>query len=474
MTVSFKEIKFGLPDAESEIQKHPELSDKGFLDAFDVESRIIDDIEFVVLGRKGAGKSIVAQHITAISQQNQIFSTQRYLKDFPFRAFTEVTPGDFDKHSKIQPSWQWVLCLALISKLREDHAGSFHTNADFFAATSILEKVGLIENIELKDIVLTSRKREFKIEFAKALGIGYTETSGDPVTPFSLAQRLQALVLEFKSPNQHILFIDGLDDVLTSKELQLEVLSGLIEVAGNFNELARASGCPIKVVILCRTDLFEQIPNPNKNKIRQSRGVELSWYGHHADVSQSPLMQMVSLRAQLSGFNGDVFEEFLPKNYNGKPIREAVLNLTRHVPRDIIALLIRLQKVSNGSRLTEAAVRTAIKNYSEGFLVPELKDELSGYVPERIIEKVFGALTSMHKRKFYVADVVSASGVGPDDARDVEKALGHLFNCGGLGQAYPRHDGQDDFVFKFRNTEAVLMPGKPLVLMRGLEPAFGL
>lgn len=441
----------------------------------DIRRKLIDDIEYVVLGRKGGGKTLVAKHFAAKSNEEfNLFSAQKYLKDFPFRAFTEITPGDLDKLSKIQPSWQWVLCLALITQLRRDHAGSFNTDPSFFAAGQVLERLGLIENAELRDIVLTSRKRELKIELAKALGIAFTETTGDPITPLSLAQRLQTLLLGFRSPNRHLLFIDGLDDVLTTKELQFEVLSGLIEVAGQINEQARIAGCPVKVVILCRTDLFEQIPNPNKNKIRQSRGIELDWFGDLPSAAQSALYKMLHLRAKLSGFTQDFIQEYFPSNVNGKPIHDHLLNHTRHVPRDVVALMLEMQKAYKGGRLNELDIRSAIKNYSKKFLVPELKDELSGYISEKTIASIFGAFNTLHKRKFSHEELVTAAQAAGGQLHEIQRALVHLFDCGALGQVIPQRNGNDDFVFKFRNSDATAVMNRQFVLMRGLEPAFGL
>lgn len=475
MPATLKEIQFGSPDAESEIQKYPELVSKGFLDAFDVERRILDDIEYVVLGRKGAGKSLLAKHFFLKAQElGGFFSAQKYLKDFPFRAFTEVTTGDLDKFAKIQPSWQWVLSLALLTQVRLDHAGSFHQDEQFFQATTVLEKVGLLENSELKDIVLTSRKREVKVEIAKSLGIAYAEGAPEPITPISLAQRIQALLLRFRSPNKHLLFIDGLDDVLTSKDIQFEVLSGLIEAAGRINEEARSVGCPIKIVVLCRTDLFEQIPNPNKNKIRQSRGLELDWFGDLPSPAQSPLFKMIRLRATLAGHSGDVYGEYFPAAIAGKPVHEYLLNNTRHTPRDLIALMLEIQRNYRGKRLAEPDIRSAVKNYAKKFLVPELKDELTGYISEKSIGMLFGALTTMHKKKFFAREVAEAAQASTEQTVEIERGLSHLFDCGALAQVYPKGNGTDDFIFKFRNADATPSMNRAFALMRGLEPAFGI
>ena len=64
-----------------------------------------------------------------------------------------------------------------------------------------------------------------------------------------------------------MLFIDGLDEILTHSELQFPALAALISEASRLNDDLRAAYKPFKCVVLCRTDLFDRLPGANKNKI---------------------------------------------------------------------------------------------------------------------------------------------------------------------------------------------------------------
>lgn len=95
--------------------------------------------------------------------------------------------------------------------------------------------------------------------------------------PF-FVERLKAVATTFRSESRHLLVIDGLDDVLTAATVQYDSLAALVLEVSRLNSLFRRSATNAKVLLLCRTDLYERLPGPNKNKIRQDSGVSLDWY----------------------------------------------------------------------------------------------------------------------------------------------------------------------------------------------------
>ncbi len=95
--MEYRNVKFGELSAEEEIDKSPDLVTTGFYDFKGVVSKIVNGSEFLILGNKGSGKSIVGEHLKATSGI-QPDGTYRFvakfgMKDFPFKSFAKNNTG---------------------------------------------------------------------------------------------------------------------------------------------------------------------------------------------------------------------------------------------------------------------------------------------------------------------------------------------------------------------------------------------
>ena len=79
----------------------------------------------------------------------------------------------------------------------------------------------------------------------------------------------------------------------------------------------------------------------------------------------------------------DVFDTYFPQTLaeSGQgEMRAQLLNQTRHRPRDMVMLFKRLQEHSGDGPLTGNQIFNAMAVYSREYLLPEIKDELDGYI----------------------------------------------------------------------------------------------
>src|SRR5262249_6928236 len=162
----------------------------------------------------------------------------------------------------------------------------------------------------------------------------------------------------FRSQSSHLVFVDGLDEMLTGK-LQFQSIAALIAAASALNQELRDAHCPAKVVVLCRTDIFDRLPLAKKNTLRQARALELDWDSDQSNPRDSRLVHLVNVRARRSlDRTVDVFDEFLPAEVDGAPIVNYLLDHTRHTPRDVLQLMRALQDSAGDERLTEDEVKS--------------------------------------------------------------------------------------------------------------------
>lgn len=339
-----------------------------------------------------------------------------------------------------------------------------------------LQELGMSPGKSLTDIVKNTTKKEFKVGLPKVLESSYSSEKETKKIDISLLfSYLQEVCYSLKTKSNHIIVIDGLDDVLTRREKQYTSLSALILVVDRINTKFLKNDINAKIIVLCRTDLFEKLPGPNKNKIRQDSAVTLDWYHDARNISSTNLVKLINLRAKLSlGRDVNIFEDILPLEISvGLPTAKALLDHTRHTPRDIIQLLNKIQEHTKGTSPTTNEIKNGIRTYSFDYLVPEIKDELAGYLESGEIEQVIKLLGSMKKSKFNLDELQSMM---ENDERfsllDSMKLLNALFDCNAIGNV--KGHAEKYYSWKYRNRYATFNPNEDIVVHRGLRKGLNL
>ena len=303
--------------------------------------------------------------------------------------------------------------------------------------------------------------------------------SGSETRPASqipnFVESLKQLFRGIRSTSQHYLIIDGLDDVLTTREIQYKSLSALILEVSRLNSVFYQCDVPAKIILLCRTDLFELLPGANNNKIRQDYSVELNWYDDPREPQSSALVRVAETRTKRSlGQNIGMFRDFFPRIIEGRRADLALLDMTRHTPRDFLRLLSHIQQYSRGSgRIAEAAIKSGIRNYSIQYFLPEMRDELSGYATSSEVSALVNALGRLRKRDFRLSELVLASQSGTPTLEEdrVYDIVGGLFQCSALGNIQHRPDGARYYTFKYRNRYSSFNSNESIILHRGIWKA---
>ena len=276
----FKDIKFGHSSAEAESSMSPELLAEGYLDPFGVIKKAEFGHEFLFLGYKGSGKTAISKKMRMnFEGSSDKFITNVELGDFPFTPFSKIIKGEAEPEAKHPVAWSWLLLIKVLQSLSQDSNVS-HPRPDLLnEAIEALRSAGLIENDSLGAIIKASSKNAFSIKIPKI--IEYTRESGKFAPDNSISyyvESLKKLVADCKTDSFHCIFLDGLDDIITRRSTQFEVLGGLFFEVNRINDMMRYEGVNIKINIACRSDIFEKISSPNKNKIKQDYSVSLDWY----------------------------------------------------------------------------------------------------------------------------------------------------------------------------------------------------
>lgn len=474
--MDFKKLEFGKADAFEEGSEFPNLLINGYLDTNGVVELVLERSAFLFLGYKGSGKSALGEHLRLKNDYN-IFVTSVLLKDFPYKSFSKIISGN-ENESKLPATWGWLLLTYAIDSLSKDNGATTEVPNELSDTLVNLRKIGVLPVLNIHDFVTKSSKNSFKISIASTFEFG-TE-SGPEIKESDLkfmhvVNVFKKIISNFRSSSKHIIVIDGLDEILTSREVQYQAIAALIDEAKSLNNFFRTNNVPIKIIVLCRVDIFERLPHPNKNKIRQDSAFVFDWYSESTTASQSNLVELVNLRGKLSYPEiNDVFKEFFPASFDGKSIYSDLLSFTRHTPRDFLQLMKYIQSSTKGDKVTHEAISTGVKAYSINYFFPEIKDELVGYLDYNLLDDFIRLISTLRKREFALRDVQTVADTKPSyKSLNLEYIFNALFECSAIGHV--NHTGQQSFfTFKYRNRNVSFNPTERIVLHKGIWKSLNL
>ncbi len=455
MANKFDQIDFGFMSAEAESDESPHLLVDGFLDFDGAAERAQNGKEFLFLGYKGSGKTAIAKNILLRNRENpMVITTEVLLGDFPFTPFSKIIKGDIEPEAKYPVAWAWLLLIKILGSLSRDEGVKHSDPARFTEAINALREVGLLEGAELAKIVTASSKNNFSIKIPQIVEFERgKEEKAPPQTIAFYVESFLKLVLSVQTSSKHIIFVDGLDDIMSKRSVQYDSLGGLIIEIGRLNQKFRQSGVNVKINCLCRADLYEKISNPNLNKMKIDYSVMLDWFGDPNNQSESKLIHAINKRSAISIEENDVLSRYFLPKYKGTPAAEYILNHTRHTPRDVFQLMKNIQKIAKSSnflQVTEGEMSSAIRVYSIDYFMPEIRDELSGYFDANEISVILKALEEQGVVQFaYDAVEKSMSKFGMHEER-IYSALETLFNCSAISNV--RHvNNQWIYTARYRN-----------------------
>ena len=473
----FKDITLGLASAEQESAYYPELVVKGFLDPWDVVEKARNGPEFLFLGYKGSGKSAIGQHLRLTSENDwNLFVTHMFLSDFPYGNFAKIVTGDAEPESRFPSAWQWLLTLTLLGSISKDHGAS--SDGELRKSLEDLKSVGLLPSDDLKEVVVASSHVKYKLKLLGVLDIDVdpNQKKPDELQFLNAISRLRNLLITVRSKSKHLLILDGLDDIFLQKDIQYKSIAALILETARLNQLLGQNDVPAKVIVFCRTELFEQLPGPNKNKIRQDSAIELDWYHNPSRPESSMLARLVNKRAQLADEEiKDVFIEFFPLEWRNQPFLTFLFDHTRHTPRDFLQLMIHIQRCLSRGEIKHKQILAGIRNYSSKYFLPEIRDELVGYIAQEKVEMLFRAISRSKRYQFHFSELSEQlRQEGLLKRSDMPTLLEPLFNCSAIGNLRKAGRDKSFWSFKFRNRHSHLKLDEQIVVHRGLWRAMNI
>ncbi|RXD02509.1 ATPase [Sphingomonas sp. UV9] len=424
-------IDFGQVSAERDENLSSYFFENGVLQA-----AIDNSYRFLILGRKGAGKTAVFQHFND--------NASKYLSDDDLTINLSLQNYSWDIHGLLATegkasslayiqSWKYIIYLMAVRALIE--AGE--TSAKIKNAAKIIEKIytsptpslGQVigqKLLQLSRIKLPSAGLDLdglSLDSFSASGgeISFSDVQKDTSLQASLNRSVERLsdifevaLSENAKGRRIIISFDRIDEAwdASSFEASQRVIAGLVGASEYIN--AKFKGA-IRPLIFLREDIFETLDLNDKNKLRSDCGQLLAW-------SKDGLSRMILERVNYYAENAEEdkivkIEDLFDKDQmrQGRAPFDHIMLRTMLRPRDFIRFfqLVKLDMVERRDNPFEsesvdenylecAAIYNAEPAYSE-WLVEELKDEWRTQYPA--INDLISALQNNGKTNFNREDI---------------------------------------------------------------------
>lgn len=377
--------------------------------------------EYLVLGRKGAGKSALFRYVASNAKGTVV---ELDLKDYVFKAHRALRDEGVASAFAYTESWRFAFVIAMF--------GQGYRSMPFllrWRGKRILRKLGAGTDRAPIGAILgwLSRVREIKLpSLAGIVDLGGYSVDEKGTKPFAASTRqlvneLQEVLTKAVKLRPITVLVDRLDDAWDGTEDSLKLIGGAARAARQLADDLQQDGAAPAIVFL-RTDLWERIGFNDKNKFTQDT-ITLDWNDRDlAQVIEARIHKTAGLAEGL-GWETVFTTE---KMRQGTSAQNYMLKRVMGRPRDIVAFAVFARDVAaaNGhERIEKADIYEAESRYSEHIL-DELRDEISEHVDD--MEAVVNALKALERRKIALdawGPAAISSGIAPDQTDRVRDLL---------------------------------------------------
>lgn len=474
-------VEFGTSDAETELIRNPNIFDNAFFDPNNYISKILDGYHFVISGRKGDGKSAYCSKIRRMAEANDnleaiSISLERLNSSF----FEKFTDRDLSGGKRYVPMWKCIILLELIKYFEQRGFQVQRTN--YISLVDALNRLGLLRGDSINDTITTLDSTNISIQVTNWLS--YDRHIEKNVVIRGANQIFSVISDEIRSVylgnKKFCMVIDGLDDILRSKEFRFEIITGLIRAANEINNFFTGKSLNFKTVVLIRTDILDQCRDPDISKIKLGSLINLSWK-ISANPYESDLAKLICARFNVNGEQKDfkeIWNTYFPEKIDDKDSFDYMLENTLYKPRDLLMFFSFAKGMIGSSErsLSEYEFKVLLQQYSEEYFVVHMQDEITGFIPDCAINELQSVISKLGSRRFSFQSFANEmsqhsefDGILPEDVLRV------LFERGYIGQFRKRPDHpKEEFLFQAHiNPKARYEKDDDCVIHRGLVRAFG-
>lgn len=427
----------------------------------DAVQKIASNDAFLILGRKGSGKTALVRHFT--KDPNNPFAVALNLRGYPWGLHAALGNSQGSEIEKYVASWRYLIAAqaasAVLSVKRTNEIDEETKLRTFFrqnyGAPSVdVERVFALDRLKIDKAILDPKLAgnsigsiEFKsvrADFGQQIEAVASEVA-----------RLVTAVMKYRGTAHIELHFDELDFGIEKFERQRELMIvGLVLAAQTFNSNVETKDQTIRPLVYLRHDLWDSFNFSDRNKISRGAALFLNW-------NTTSLQQMVDVRlTKLTGKPthwNDLIDNDRMRGTQQK--WDYIVARTLDRPRDVISFInMILEAKSATGLLTNDEVNSARAEYSTYFK-EELDDEIKAHWA--LWEESIAALRDIGYVTFTRSQFVHAYDLIKSEQNPVQdggEALVRLFEYSVVTYKRPKGGGGTEWNWRYKNRTATFDP----------------
>ncbi len=416
-------VFLGAPEAEAEATAQSRVS---LIDVYEDFHHLLPELsgeKFMIVGRKGAGKSAFAEYVCARSKAEPNLFTQ-FIRASEFHIEKAIQLGQ--QTDTVIDSESFFLWLIYTNILRLfAHNAAIQDNKDYELLRQFLQKNSgyiSIKDFEIKALIekngfevsIEQFKRFFRTTFNRNI-----EIKSERAPYYKLLPHLEEVIVkalcsttERSNGNSYALFFDDLDVWFSANnQSSADSLISLIRACRRVNnEVFGKNGIQAKAIVLLRDDIESYLASryADSAKMFSSYSSRINWYqqeyvsnpDHEDELNLKKFINRRIIyafkKAGLACDPNDPWSALVNKNISDRSSFKYIVNQTLFRPRDLLLLFKPLENGKFSFPLARREINTLVDSYAEE-LAKEVKSELSSFFTDIQVETIFNALGSMSK-----------------------------------------------------------------------------
>lgn len=432
--------------------------DDAVLDYFlatDAVQKIASGEAFLVLGRKGTGKTAIARYFT--EKESSALSRSLNLRGYPWAVHAaRIDRGSSDIEAYVS-SWRYLIAVELASLVLAQNY--IHESDEAKSLYNFLrENYGEVQP-KLSDILRPTRIKLSKLSFLPSVmgnqlgGVDLERKKGDLNFGVELDALSSAIiddvvnVCSVHNVSAVGLHFDELDQGLSKlDDSRKEMLIGLILASRAMKRDTEGSKLQVNPIIYLRTDIWDELQFSDKNKISETLTYHLAW-------DHDSLKELIEIRLQSKLGQNLSWEQV----EDGELIRGSqskwnhVLSRTFLRPRDAIKFMNAILRQAKKRKefptiITNKDIVNSRDEYSS-YLKSELDDEIRPHWEQW--DKALQACSAIATITFDKTDFEKEfTSRFKDEEKSTDEALAVLYQFSVIG--YQRRSGYGGSSWSFQ------------------------
>lgn len=428
-----------------------------FYNQDDVYKDLLCGNKFLIVGRKGTGKTFLSNYIHArINSTNNEVCKICDSSEFTLQSLIELNGREFIS-GEPQIFWKWVICLQFSYSILNSHKLK-----SYIPFTKLNKLRKFIKN-KYPDSSSPFKQTSFTTKKSSTLGgnISNTHSSinaqvkGEVDMNYQNAayydnlKSIYELILNILSDKKNkkiTIIFDDLDCLNSTSKLDkflVDLLTNLIFTTQKINSDLSKRKSHSKIILVLRDDILYHMHdfNGNINKIASSEDiVNLYWLSNdYNEPFEHPLMKLIlfKIKSSTSVYNNlsdkQLYEKLFRKNIRGKSALKFLLDTSFGRPRDIIKYLnIIKSKYKDSGWFHPEYFKSCMQEYSNWFY-NELRNEISIRSNSDFLKESLNLIKNVHKITFTFSDLENTFNKNPEAYSNITNLHDVIRECYSLG-----------------------------------------